>query len=330
MPKVSSQFYEKALEDVKEKYADKPTDRLLRQKLYYYGKLNWPKESIDDLNKLLEKQGLDSKLVDLFLQYYLSNEQYGELSDMLDKWEFYNGLNEERSRYRVLANYYANGKEGAAKLILDYIKKFNSTSSYEFAVDQAISLGDTALLKVLFPGLRELSPQNNRLSRVYAPILFEEGQYAHSYEVLIQSGHKGNEYQVDLYLGKNLYELDSVKQAKKLISKYDKLETDLILARWYRKENSYDSSILFIDHALTKDSSRAILIMKAEVLDERGWFNSSYALFNYLIQKDTSDAIAIAKAAIVARKIAYLRNLREAETGPSEPEVLPKRTIENE
>lgn len=328
IPNVSNEFYQSALDEVKKKYSEKPTDRLLRQKLYYYEKLKWPKESIYDLNIFLEKNGLDQNLVKLFLQYYLNNEEYAELSQLLDKWEFYNGLDEELSQYRVLSHYKSQGSDGTSGLLMNYIKKFNSLDSYKFAIDQAIILNDTSLLSIFFPELSKLSPRDRRLITTYCPILFKKGKLEESYDILTRYRRSGNDYLSDLLLAKILYQFDSMNTAKKILSKYNFVESNMILSDWYKKEKVYDSAVFYLDQALLIDSARHLLLAKGDLLGERGWYNSSYRMFNYLIQKDSMDSIAVSKASIVARKIAYLRDLKESKEDIPIPEILPKRIIE--
>ncbi|MFY0598663.1 MAG: hypothetical protein JXR03_03255 [Cyclobacteriaceae bacterium] len=327
MPDFSEDFYNRSLLEVQKKYEEKPTNRLLKQKLYYFEKLNWPKESITDLNLLLEKNGLDESLVRLFLQYYLNNDRYAELTEVLDKWEFYNGLDEELSQYRVLSNFKANGSEGTRDLILDYVKKFKSVQSYEFAVGRAEALRDTVLLKSFLEDLSSLDPYNSLILKTYIPILLKEQHYNKCYGLLTLENNKPSS-ESDLFLAKALYGMDSLNRAKSLLAHHKNEKSYLQLSNWYRLEKTYDSSIFYLDKVIVNDSSRSLLLTKAEILDERGWFNSSFSVFNILIERDSLDTIATNKAAIVARKIAYLRNLREAKRDIPIPQILPKKLVE--
>lgn len=327
-PTITGDFYAKALKQIEAEYKEKPSERLLRQKLYYFEKLNWPKESIDDLNIFLEKNGLDEMIVDLFLQYYLNNEEYSALTQMLDKWEFYHGLNEELSQYRVLANYRANGLKGAKELIKSYSQKFRSKTSFEFVVDQTLEIGDTLLLKSFLEELFSLDPSNDRIQKAYVPILLHEEDYKGAYQKLITVKSKVKNENKDYLMSLTLYGLDSVQQAKNRLKNYDEKRSRLQLSEWFRTERRFDSAIYFLDKIILKDSSRNLLLTKGEILEERGWFSSSYTIFNHLIASDTTDSIAINKAAIVARKIAYLRNLKEAERQIPIPELTPKRIVE--
>ncbi|MEP4534492.1 MAG: hypothetical protein ABJ004_15480 [Cyclobacteriaceae bacterium] len=324
VPNISDEFYHNALEEVALKYAEKPTNRLLRQKLYYYEQLNWPEEAIEDLNIFLEKNGLDRKIVDLFLQYYLSNDKYKDLIELLDKWEFYHGLDEDLAQYRVLSNYRANGEKGTSQLISDYLTKFKSEESLEFAIQLSESIGDSVAMENYCQDLFDINPDHALLLKSYVPYLIERGDFLLAYNMLTKS-RRSAQFESNLLLARALYGMDSIDQSIALLKNYERREANLQISEWYREEKLYDSAIYHLDKIIVQDSSRDLLITKAEMLDERGWFNTSYSLFSFLIAQDSTDSIVVDKAAIVARKIAYLRNLKEAERQIAVPELKPKK-----
>ncbi|MEO9474501.1 MAG: hypothetical protein ABJG41_03175 [Cyclobacteriaceae bacterium] len=323
-PNISDEFYHNALKEVAVKYAEKPTDRLLRQKLYYYEQLNWPEEAIEDLNIFLEKNGLDRKIVNLFLQYYLSNEKYKDLIELLDKWEFYHGLDEDLAQYRVLSNYRANGETGTSELIADYLTKFKSEESLEFAIQLSESIGDSAAMENYSQDLFNVNPDNALLQKSFVPYLIERSDFLLAYDMLIKS-KRSTQFEPNFLLALALHGMDSIDRSIALLKNYERREANLQLSKWYREEKLYDSAIYYLDKSIAQDSSRDLLITKAEILDERGWFNSSYSLFYFLVTQDSTDSIVADKAAIVARKIAYLRNLKEAERQIAVPELKPKK-----
>ncbi len=327
LPEVSADFYWNSLRKVQKAYEDKPSDQLLRQKLYYYEKLNWPKESIVDLNLFLEKHGLDPKIVRLFLQYYLNNDQYSELIALLDKWEFYNGLDEELAQYRVLSNFRAKGLDGTKELILDYVQKFRSPDSYEFAIRQSAQIKDTTLMNTYLSELYSTDPSNPLISKYYVPFLLAENKVNEAYDILISEKNKLDDNQLKLF-ARTLYQLDSVNKAKKMLVEVGDKEANLLLSKWYADESKYDSSTLYLDAILVSDSSREILLTKADLQLERGWLNSSNQIYESLIKRDSTDSIAIEKAAFVARKIAYLRSLKEEEKKIPILEITPKKITE--
>jgi hypothetical protein len=327
LPVVSPDYYWKSLRKVNKAYQEKPSDQLLQQKLYYYEKLNWPEESINDLNTFLEKNGLDPKIVRLFLQYYLNNDQYTELIALLDKWEFYNGLDEELAQYRVLSNYRAKGLDGTKELILDYIDKFRSPESFEFAVKQSVQIKDTLLMKECLSELFNTDPSNFLITKYYVPILLKGGNTVKAYAILKSQGSEASEEEA-LLMARALYQMDSIGIAKNMLSEYTSIEMQLQLASWYRKEGQYDSAIYYLDLVLATDSSRHLLLTKADVFQERGWLISSNLVYDVLIKRDSTDSIAVQKSAFVERKIAYLRSLKEEEKKIPILEITPKRLIE--
>ena len=327
LPEVSDDFYQKSLKLVQEQYTQSPTDQLLRQKLYYYEKLGWPKEALPDLNIYLEKHGLNRQSVSLFAQYYLQNDQYGQLITLIDKWEYYHGLDEELAQFRISSNIQAKGEEGTTELIEAYLDKFNSTESYVFAIRESFQFKDTTLQNKLLYRLSDLAPQHPLIAQHHIPNLVKEGSYLDAHALL--SSHPNQESQeLNLLKAQVLYALDSTRKAKILLRGSSDMESIRQLAYWFRNEQQLDSAIVYIDKLLVQDSSRANILLKAVVLDERGWFNTSLDYFNVLLKRDPSDTIAIEKAQIVERKIAYLRNLKEKAVQAPVLELEPKKIIE--
>ena len=327
LPDLSEDFYQTSLKVVQQQYNKTPTDILLRQKLYYYGKLDWPEEAIIDLNIYLEQHGLNRKTVSLFSEYYLMNDQYGDLIALIDKWEYYHGLDEELSQFRIWANIQAKGKVGTRALIEDYLCKFNSVDSYEFAIRESLNLEDSLLQYDLLLQFAEIAPTHILVAEHYVPTLIAEGRYSEAIAILDKHQGRRN-LNMEMMRATVLYALNRVGEAKSVIRRHSNPQAMWQMSLWMKQEKSLDSAIIYIDRALSQDSSRSNVLLKAEILDERGWFYSSLDHLEILLRRDSTDTIALEKAQNVERKIAYLRNLKEKARQAPVLELEPKRIIE--
>ncbi len=328
MPTVNTDFYQRALAELKSVYDEKPSDKTLRQILFYCEKLDWPESSITYLDVYLEKYGLNKQSVAMFLQYYLSNEKHSDLVSLLDRWEFYHGLDEELAQYRIKSSIKGVDKLSAIGLIREYVDQFKSKDSYEFAAMQSIEIKDSVGQMRYFQQLVNLDPGNRLAERLYVPQLIQQGYFNKAYEILTAGDEQPEGFERTLLLARALHGMDSVEQAIDLIKPYDQSESLVQLADWYREIGRYDSAINCVNAILLEDSSRNVVFLKADIQEERGWLSSSYALFNTLVSRDTTDSIASQRAQIVARKIAYLRRLREEQERMPIPELQPKKLVE--
>jgi tetratricopeptide (TPR) repeat protein len=326
VPVVSQQFYRDALVSVSLQYQENPTDDLLRQKLFYFEKLGWPKDAIIDLNEFMQKHGLDRNSVILFSKYYMSNDMYVELIALLDKWERFHGLDEEFSQFRIVSKIKANGNLGTKELMENYLSKFNSVKSYEFLVRQSLLLEDSTLQYDLLSKLSDIAPENQLVGMYLVPNLIEQGDFVQALIILNENSDR-TDFTFLAMRAKVLYHLDSTEQAKSILRAFSQPKASTTLAQWFYQEKNYDSAIFYVNKSIQSDSSRINFLLKGDIYERKDAFELALNEYYYLLKVDSTDNIAREKASNVERKIAYLRNLKEKARKAPVLELKPKKVI---
>lgn len=322
-------FYMNAYKEVEKAYKDEPSDQLLRQKLYYLEKLNWPPMAISTLEQAQRRFGFNQELIEKFILYYEKNEQYAELMELLGTWGKIHKLGPEMLESNIRAHMILSQRERSIELLNEYIYKYNDARNEAFVATQFLKLGDTLMSIYHFSKLHKKDPTHYALVKQYVPLLLRIGQPKRARGILTVSAKSDTTFLTQLMLSKSLYQMGEKRNAKGMLMNKWNAEALEQLTRWYWDEQQWDSTMFYVNKLIQIDSSRNSLFMKASIYEERGALNSALQLFNFLVETDSTDYLAKERVQDVSRKIAYLRELESRRKTPI-PELTPKTSVDNE
>ena len=329
-PEMGKDFYLNSYEEAEEQYRENPTDQLLKQKLHYLKMMGWPSMAITSLDQAKEKWGLDSELVNNYISFYLKNNQYAELRELLATWGKLHELDEGMKEANIIAHRELSLRKEAIELLIDYLYHHDGADNEEFVAKQFLLLGDSLMSIYHFSKLYNLDPTRQSLVSQYVPLLLNVSQPQRAKEILLRSTAKDTTMRSSLLLARSLYELGEFSAAKRVLKSKYQPESYEQITQWFWNEKQWDSATYYVNRLIAMDSSRQWLFMKASIYEDRGWLNTSYDLFKYLAEIDSTDHLAQERAADVARKIAYLRELREASQKTPVLDLKPKRSLNDE
>ena len=87
VPELERDFYAQALETLDDKLDRDDQDlQLIEQKLYYCERLNWPETCLEALDEYKRQKGMTPQLLDQYIVYYLNQESYASLLDIIERW----------------------------------------------------------------------------------------------------------------------------------------------------------------------------------------------------------------------------------------------------
>ncbi len=322
-------FYKNAYLEVEEAYKDDPTDQLLRQKLYYLEKLEWPPMSLSTLEQAQKQFGLNKELIEKFVIYYEKNGQYASLMELLGTWGKIHELTPEMMQSNISAHMALSQRERSIELLNEYIYDFDAPENQAYVAKQFLKLGDTLMSVYHYSKLYKQDPEHPDLISQYALLLLNIGQPARARAVLSETAKSDTSFQAQFMLAKSLYQMGETGKAKSILNNRSNPQAYEQLTNWYWREERWDSTMFYVDKLIQIDSSRNAIFMKASIYEETGALNASLKLFEILVQNDSTDYLAKDRAQDVSRKIAYLRELASRKKKPI-PELSPKTSSDNE
>lgn len=312
VPQLGDDFYRKALNQVAKSYEKSPTRELLAQKLYYQERLGWPEESIRDLKEAERRLGLTKQIVHYFCDYYYSNGRYYELLEAVNVSKSLEQPDEQIYQYEILARAKLSEPIVTSQYLRRYLATFKSASSLEFGVEQYLSIGDTLMGVYYLNKLQKQRPGHEKVPKLLVPSLIRFGYREQALQAL--NDFAVAKPQASMEVVSLFLELGEKQRALQLLRGLNTDEAQLQLVSLFRSERVFDSAIFYTDRLLMRDSTRDYLLLKGEIMEDRGWLTSAYFIFQSLYEQSPEDSLVGSRAQIVARKIAYLRRVREAET----------------
>ncbi|MEQ9303768.1 MAG: hypothetical protein RJQ14_07620, partial [Marinoscillum sp.] len=309
-----------------------PNDHTLRRRrLLINRELRWPEDVSEDLEHIKKQSGLDYDLLQQAIDFYHSHHYYESLLAVIDEWESLNGEFPRSDRWKAIALMGLNRIEESKYVLWKLIQSNkNDQSVLTFAAENYLKLNDSTRAVYAYNRVAELNPSNPVLMESYVPLLLDKGYVERAVSVLQHQEIDSADISANINLAEAFYQLGQKVKAHQILSKYKTSNVLYKRAEWYEEQLVWDSAVICLNRVILEDSNTVALLRKAELLDHRGWLSSSFSLYQKILKNDSANSIAQEGAQIVARKIAYLRNLREAENAIPILEITSKKETENE
>jgi len=329
-PQIDAEFYVEALHDVNDQVEAFPSNSELRLKrLYINQKLKWPEDANEDLNALVKKDGLTLQLYQFGLDFYQAYHLYEELLNLVDHWERISG--EAQLKWKVVA-LKGLGRENEAKHFLWQLIQSDkhNVQNLAYAGETYLAYGDTTRSIYAMNLLFQAQPDDPFLFKNYVPILLARHHPEIASKVVDYARFDSTDYESGLKRAEVAFQLGQTRKAHQMLGAYTNQGVFYKRAEWYRSVKQYDSAMYMMDILIADDSSQKALLTKGSIAEERGLLYTAYGLFEAVLEKDSTNSIAQESAQNVARKIAYLRSLRERESKIPVLEISSKKETENE
>ncbi|MEQ8470527.1 MAG: hypothetical protein RIC35_05045 [Marinoscillum sp.] len=330
--KLDHTHYLGALSEIDREITQKPGDPVLRRRrLLINRELRWPDDVSEDIELVKKQEGLDYELLQYAIDFYNSHHYYELLLSIIEEWESLNGDFPKSDRWKAIALLGLNREEEARYMLWKLVQTHKSDQSIlTFAADNYLKLNDSTRAIYALNRIAEINPSNPVLMESYVPLLLENGYVERAVGVLERQKIDTADVSGNLLLAQTFYQLGDANKAHTILSKYETPKVLYHRAKWYEEQFLWDSAVMCLNKVIDRDSSTTALLKKAELLDNRGWLSSSFAIYQGVLENDSTNSIAQEGARIVAQKIAYLRNLREAENTIPILEITSKKETENE
>ena len=283
--------------------------RLLSQELYYCEQFGWPQPCGEALEKAEVLLGSSEKLTDQKIAYHFKQGNRFELQQLL------NQSMETRSRLETKIQL-RNQIEGYPEnLIKRYRDRYDDLNAQLFILDRAEETTHSSLFDE-FENLRILDSSHERLLDYY-PLLFKNGDYEKCTQVIADLASEFSNPNLNLTRAHALNNLNYTDSAIYSLQPAKSDTSRRLIADWFKSQNNWDSALVYYDHLLEKNQDdKTLLLNKAEALESRGSVTRSLPFYERVLQKDTTDTEMAQRVAIVRRKVAYLRRLREQKKLP--------------
>ncbi|MFY0652487.1 MAG: tetratricopeptide repeat protein [Cyclobacteriaceae bacterium] len=289
------------------------------QKLRLLKMKEWPVGSKNELNRLLQVDSSDSKVLELCTDYYLNQNDYDAALKYAERAEDHGA---KSAGFFQLKSKIYNGL-GEYDRAIDYINMaiLINRSDYEPYYSKGkiyLSFGDTtSALKFMEIGL--IQYRNNytvlyELSNIYE----RTTQYAEATR-LIDNAIEFAPNNEDLYIKKaeilkGQGRIEDAKDVLKATIEKDSafVNAGFMLGNWYMEEEKLDSTILFMDRISAYDSANLqALNLKAKAYDKKGYLTASIFNYEQILAVDSLYEDAFKEWEKVKRKRAYLQKLKE-------------------
>ena len=304
---------ESILTELENKAAEDPeNDRLIKQQLNFCEQLNWPARCEKVLIIAKSKWGLDEKLLDQSVAYYIRHEEFDRVESLLK------GKFETRKRLETRIQIALRKGDPIAILLNRYLDQYNDLHAHILGATGFLQEGDTALASKEFEEIYSEDPSNKVLNK-YITILERQKSYKKAVRLLeLQLIHKDQQEKNQLRIALNRHQFGDTDSAKSILRKVNKEEAFTQLYEWFKEEANWDSCIFYTNQLLVIDpSNKDYLLAKAESLESKGWLTPSLPYFEQALALDTSNIELTNRVKLIKRKVAYLRRKREKE------EVIP-------
>lgn len=316
-----------ALEEVQSALKKDPENKaLIFRWLYLNQQMGWTQEAESRIAGLLVKEGLTPELYALASDYYGKTEQEEKILALLDGWmnQSSGSLEDEQLRIETLVNL---GRYVEANvLLLQMLRSTTDDEALYFVASQYLEMQDTVMSVRAFYLLSQASPAHRALRSAYLPLLLHLAQYREAARVLNEWGRgTSGDFQLAMSKATVAYRLGNPQEAIGELRRWEEPAAHDSLSRWYLEQKEWDSAIYFTDRLLETDSSSAWMLRKGMIHEQRGALQSAYGIYAELSAADTTWVAARERKETVARKIAYLRQLRAAAEELPLIELKPKK-----
>ena len=326
VPELTSDFYSEALFDINKKLiSDADNDKLVRQKLFYCERLDWPITCLSALEYEKRRVGMTSQLAENYIRYFINHKQFDLLGDFIDRWNAQYDLYEKNQKSFIQGLIYSEQFPRAQLHLRNFLSKSLDTASLAFASRQYLAIGDT-ILGVYYLSKLQSSAGDHSLMYLYGDILFDLGQYERAYEV-VETYRKHHQlgFEKTIAIAKHYSSSGYLNSAINILRPYSYQDTvSFFISELYLKSYKFDSSIIYLDSILIKDPLNVKAIWKkGRAYEDRGWFSYAINLFEDIIEIDTGYEKAKKRINLIQRKIAYLQRQKQEANRPPVLELKP-------
>ena len=316
-PVISASFYEEAARKLEEILkADTAKEEYIRLQLSYYDKLDWPPTASQAVERARRSLTLEPVVARMYADFYFQNGRYTALNDLFVELDSTFEEQAWMDRYKVRTYLDMGYPNRAVQILEEMINQVEVDSELAFWAGQAyLSAGDTASAYLY---LRDASNEyglSEQFLRAYLPLTLAQGKtreaigLAEDYLFQLTASD-----QMRTWLAGMLYSAGATGFAKRQVWQSVNRQGLLRLSGWYEAEGNWDSAHYCIDRLLLVDSEDLeALLRKGEIDHTRGWLAQAYRHYQQVLDIDSTNVQASEEQALISRKIAYLRRIREAQ-----------------
>lgn len=325
-------YYLEALRVVGDEIEKKPGDLALRKRrIALNQQLKWPLDANEDLDLVMARSTLDLEIYHYSLDFYLAYHEYEKMLSLVEAWERENGRAAQNLRWKVIALRGLNRLSEAKSYLWALLQEGKEdVEGLTFAANTYLELEDSTRALYALRNLAMVDVQHPQVLSQYVPILLINDQPTEALRVLSMQDMDDGDFQGQMLVATTYFLLGEQGKAHAHLQSFDNEQALFKRADWYSATGQIDSAVMCMDQIILADSSVKALMYKADLLEKRGWLSQSYEIYQGLFLEDTTYSIAGEKARNVARKIAYLRSLREREEKIPILDLSSKKETENE
>lgn len=328
MPELTSGFYTNALTEINAKLKSDPSNvNLIEQKLYYCDQLDWPTTCISALNEYKAKFGMTNQLIEQYLEYYQINQRHQLIVEVIERWNDEFDLIDQYQLPFIESLVLTGKKERAKRELRAYLISNDNESALSFASLQYLMMQDTTMAIYNLSKLNKLNSLHP-LMLDYGDLLISKNRFVKGFNAIENCSEtfKGDE-QANLRIARIYERQNWLKDARNKIKPFIASDTmAYMVADWYRRELLWDSSIMYIDSVIVRDSLNLKAWWKrARAYEDRGWLSYSLRYFDKMIEIDSTDSLAIKRKQLIQQKIAYLQRKKFEESKVPILDIQPRK-----
>lgn len=309
------EYYRTSLENLNKAILTKPKDISLRKrKLLISKKLDWPEDVSADINLIIDKSSLDLQSFDLSLDYFKSIDSFEKQLELIDYWESIYGKKSEYLALKANAYIRASNLEAADSILWQLVNTPDcNENNLQLSANFYSKQVDTVRLSAVYELLFQKNPLSENLIIGYVPLLLVQNEGERALEIFEMREELGTTDEEKLWLARTHAQLGNLQLAQDILEPIENDSAVYQRVEWFEQTLALESAIRLLDPIITRDSNEYALFKKAQITNNQNKVYQSYRLLSILIEKDSTNSKALNEAEIVARKIAYLRNLKEQE-----------------
>ncbi|MFT6883235.1 MAG: hypothetical protein ACJAVY_002039 [Marinoscillum sp.] len=309
------EYYRTSLKSLNEEILSKPKDISLRKrKLLISKRLDWPEDVNTDINLIIDMSSLDLQSFDLSLEYYKSIDSFEKQLELIDYWESIYGKKSEYLTLKANAYIRASNFEAADSILWQLVNTPDCTEgNLQISANFYSMQKDSVRLSAVYELLFQTDPLSENLIMGYVPLLLAQSRGDRALEIFEMRQGLSTTDEEKLWLARTYAQQGNIQRAQDILEPIESDSAVYQRVEWYEQTLVLESAVRLLDPIIARDSNEYALFKKAQITHNQNKVYESYRLLSILIEKDSTNSKALNEAEIVARKIAYLRNLKEQE-----------------
>ena len=326
VPELTADFYAEALSDLDRKLAsDADNEKLIRQKLYYCERLEWPISCLSALEYEKNRAGMTHQLADNYVYYFIKHQQFELLGDFIDEWNSQFDLYEKNQKSFIYGLTYSRQFGRAQTHLRDYLSKHTDTSALAFASQQYLEMQDTILAVYCLANLYADAPEHPLMYQ-YGNILFKLNEHERAFQAMehYRVNHSIS-YEDAFGIAMTYSSKGYLKPAIGILKPYCCQDTvSFFISDMHKRSFEFDSSVMYLDSVIIADPKNLrALWKKSRAFEDKGWFSYALSLLEDITEIDTNHQEAQKRIDLIQRKIAYLQRQKREDLIPPALELKP-------